>query len=138
MQWNTSLTWVALSPMMPQSARILITPCPRPAVPLEDFQREYGRAKRSTSPQRSRYTGQSSFPPSCTVQRPGLSIRSRSGYPSSFTNAVCAPSLASNGKTTCRRGRKSDQHPYFPDLKPTSVQSAIGCAHQESVSTATN
>ena len=27
---------------MPQSARILTTTCPKPAVPLEDFQREYG------------------------------------------------------------------------------------------------
>ena len=57
---------------MPQSARILTTACPKPAVPLEDYQREYGRVTRSASPQRSRYTGPSSFPPSCTVQRPGV------------------------------------------------------------------
>ena len=34
-------------------------------------------------------------------------------------------------------GRKSEQHPYHPLPKPSSVQSAIGGAHQESVSTAT-
>ena len=99
-QWNTSLTWVTSSPMMPQSARILTTACPKPAVPLEDCQREYGRATRSASPQRSRYIGPSSFPPSCTVQRPGFSIGSRSGYWGGFTGAACAQSLASNGKTT--------------------------------------
>ena len=50
--------------MIPQSARISTTTCPKPAVPLEDFQRECGRVTRSASPQRSRYTGPSSFPPS--------------------------------------------------------------------------
>ena len=35
-------------------------------------------------------------------------------------------------------GRKSEQHPYHPHPKPSSVQRALGCAHQESVSTATN
>ena len=35
-------------------------------------------------------------------------------------------------------GRKSVQHPNHPQPKPSSVQSAVGCAHQESVSTATN
>ena len=61
---------------------------------------EYGRVTRSASPQRSRYTGPSSFPPSCAVQRLKFSIGSRSGYWSGFTNAACAPSLASNGNTT--------------------------------------
>ena len=37
-----------------------------------------------------------------------------------------------------RRRQKSEQHPYRPHPKPSSVQSAVGCAHQESVSTATN
>ena len=101
-QWNTSLIWVASSPMMPQSARILTPTCPKPAVPLEDCHRENGRVSCSTSPQRSRHTGPSSFPSSCTEQRPGFSIRSRLDYWSSFTNAACAPSSASNGKTTCR------------------------------------
>ena len=35
-------------------------------------------------------------------------------------------------------GRKSEQHPYHPHSKPSSVQSAVGGAHQELVSTATN
>ena len=35
-------------------------------------------------------------------------------------------------------GRKNEQHPYHPHPKPLSVQSAVGGAHQESVSTATN
>ena len=47
--------------MMPQSARILITACPKPTVPLEDCQRQYGRATRSASSRSSRYTGPSSF-----------------------------------------------------------------------------
>ena len=35
-------------------------------------------------------------------------------------------------------GRKSEQHPYHPHPKPSFVQSAVGDAHQESISTATN
>ena len=103
----------SVSPMMPQSARILTTVCPKPAVPLEDCQREYGRATRSASPRSSRYTRPSSLPPSCTGQKPGFSIRSRSGYWSSFINAACAPSLASNGKTMCRM-KKSPREPVCP------------------------
>ena len=99
--------------MMPQSARILTTACPKPAVPLEDCQREFGRVTRFDSPQRSRYMVPSSFPPSCAVQRPGFSIGSRSGYWSGFANAACAPSLASNGKTTCRT-KKSSKEPACP------------------------
>ena len=34
--------------------------------------------------------------------------------------------------------RKSEQHPNHPNPKPSSVQSAVGDAHQELVSTATN
>ena len=98
---------------MPQSARILTTACLKPAVPFEDCQREYGRVTRSASPQRSRYKEPSPFPHSCTVQRPGFSIGSRSGYLSGFTNAAYAPSLASNDKTTSRTEkslRQSTQH----------------------------
>ena len=47
--------------------------------------------------------GRRRYHPSCTVQRPGFSIGSRSGYWSGFANAVCTPSLASKGKTTCER-----------------------------------
>ena len=35
-------------------------------------------------------------------------------------------------------GRKSEQHPYHLQPKSSSVQSAVGCAHQDSASTATN
>ena len=35
-------------------------------------------------------------------------------------------------------GRKSEQHLYHSHPKPSSVQSAVGCAHQESASTAAN
>ena len=35
-------------------------------------------------------------------------------------------------------GRKSEQHPYHPQPKPSCVQSAVGFTHQESVSTAPN
>ena len=71
------------------------------------------RATRSASPRSSRYTGLSSLPPSCTVQRPGFSIGSRSDYWSGFTNAACAPFLASNGKTTCQT-KKSSREPACP------------------------
>ena len=85
MQWNISLTWVASSPMTPQSVSILTPASPKSAVPLEDsFQREYGRVIRRASPRRSRYTQQSSFPPSCTVLRSRFSTGSRSGSLSSF------------------------------------------------------
>ena len=104
--------------MMPQSARILTTARPKPAVPLEDCQREYGRAIRSASPRSSRYTGPSSLPPSCTVQRPRFSIGSRSGYWSGLTNAACAPSLALNGKTMCRT-KKSSREPAWPAQSPS-------------------
>ena len=104
--------------MMPQSTRILTTACPKPAVPLEDCQREYGRVTHSASPQRSRYTEPTSFPPSCMVQRPGFSIESRSGYFSGFTNAAWTPSFASNGKTTCRT-KKSSREPACPAKSPS-------------------
>ena len=99
--------------MTTQSASILTTACLKPAVPLEDCQRQYFRVTRSTSPQRFRYTEPSSFPPSCTVQRPEFSTGSRSGYWSSFTNAACAPPLASNSKSTCRT-KKSSRKPACP------------------------
>ena len=35
-------------------------------------------------------------------------------------------------------GRKIKQHPNHPQPKPSPVQSALGSAHQESDSTATN
>ena len=66
--------------MMPQSARIWTIACRKLAVPLEDFHRECGRVILSVSPRRSRYTGPSSFSPSCMVQRPGVSTGRRSGY----------------------------------------------------------
>ena len=37
-----------------------------------------------------------------------------------------------------RRGQTEKQLAYHPQSKPSSVQSAVGCAHQESVCTATN
>ena len=85
--------------------------------------KEYGRITRSASPQKSRYTGPLSYPPSCTVQRPWFSIGSRSGYGSGFTNAACAPSLASNGKTTFQT-KKSSREPACPAKSP----SCFGCS----------
>ena len=38
--------------MIPQSAKFLTTACPKPAVPLEDCQKEYDRVILSDSPQR--------------------------------------------------------------------------------------
>ena len=72
-QWNTLFSWVLSSPLMPWS-----TACPKPAVPLEASQRECGRVIYFTSPQRSRYTESSLFPPSCMVQRTGFFIKSKS------------------------------------------------------------
>ena len=43
----------------------------------------------------------------------GFTIGSRSGYWSGFTNAACAPSLASNSKTTCKT-KKSSREPACP------------------------
>ena len=110
---------------MPQSARILTTACPKPAVPFEDCQREYGRATRSASPRNSRYTGLSSLPHSCTVQRPGFSIGSRSGYWSGFINAACAPSLASNGKIASRT-KKPVSQPAQHGVHLASGAAALG------------
>ena len=61
---------------------------------------------------RPRYTEPSLFP-RCTVQRPGFSTGSRSGYLSRFINAVYAPLLASNGKATCQT-KKSSRKPACP------------------------
>ena len=44
---------------------------------------------------------------------PTFSIGSRSGYWSSFTNAACAPFLASNSKSTCRM-KKCSREPACP------------------------
>ena len=105
---------------MPQSAKILTTACQKPAVPLEDHQRQYGRVMCSTSPQRSKHTQLSLFPPSCMVQRHGFPIESLLGHWSSFINTACAPSLASNGKTTCRR--KSLQRASVPSIESILLQ----------------
>ena len=55
--------------------------------------------------------------PLCMVQRPGFSIGSKSGYWSGFTNAACAPSLASNGNTTCWT-KKSSRDPRISQNDP--------------------
>ena len=115
---NTSLTLIASSAVMPQSARILTIACPKPIVSLEDCQKGYDRVIRSASPPRPRYTGPSSFTPSCTVLRRGFFIGSRSGYLTIFTNAACAPSLALNGKTTCQTC-KSSREPACPPWSPS-------------------
>ena len=75
----------------------------------------------SSSPQRSWYTEPSLYPPSCTTQRPGFSTGSRSGYLSGFTNAACAPSLASNAKTM-RQTKKSSREPACPALSPPCLR----------------
>ena len=77
---GTLLSWVASSPMMLQSARILPTARPKPAVPLKVCQKECSRIIRSASSRRFRNAEPSSFPLSCTVQTPGFSTGSRSGY----------------------------------------------------------
>ena len=59
-----------------------------------------------------------SFPPSCTMQKSGSSIRSRSLYMSGFTSAACAQSLASNGKITCQT-KKSSREPACQEQSPS-------------------
>ena len=66
-------------------------------------------------------TRPSTFPSSCTVQRPGFSVESSSGYWTCFTNAACAPFLASNGKTTCRT-KKSSREPACPVYSPSCIR----------------
>ena len=108
---------------MPQSARILTTACPKPAVPLEDCHREYGKATRSASPRSSRYTGPSSFPPSCTVQR--------------LTNAACAPQMA---KPRVERRSPQESQPAQHRVHLASGAAALGwprhkdgrCTHSQS------
>ena len=127
-QWSTLPTRVASCPMMPRSARILTTACPKPAVSLEDCQREYGGDFRSASPRRSRYKESSSFPPSCTVQRPGFSTGSRSGYLGGFINAAFAPSVAWNGKTTCQTKKSARKQLAQHRFHLASGATALGWA----------
>ena len=95
---------------MPQSAMILTTACPKPAVPLEDCQRECCRVIHSASPRRSRYTESSSFPPSCTAKRPGSSIGSRPGPFSYFINKLTLRHLHQMARLCVkRRGRPEIQ-----------------------------
>ena len=49
------------------------------------------------------------------MQRHGFSTGSRPSYLSGFTNAAYAPSLASNGKTTCQT-KKSSREPACPAI----------------------
>ena len=62
---------------MPQSARILTTARPKPAVPPEVCQRDYGNVTRSASPQRSSYSELSSFPPSWALYRKQINLLER-------------------------------------------------------------
>ena len=111
---------------MPQSARILTTACPNPAVSLEDCQREYGRVTCSTSPQKSRYMGPLSFTPSCMVQRPGFSIGSRSGYLSGFTNSTCTLSLVSKARLRVERRSPQESQPAQHRVHLASGAAALG------------
>ena len=54
--------------------------CSKPEDPLEDSQREYGRVIRFASPQRSRYTEPSSFPPLLHGAETWFSTGSKSRY----------------------------------------------------------
>ena len=96
---------------------------------LSDWQREYGRVIRSASPRRSRYTQPSSFPPSCTVQRPGFSTESKSGYLNDFINTACAAYLASNARLRLkqRSPQESQTAPHRGHL--ASGAAALGCSH---------
>ena len=111
---------VASSPVMPQSAKILMTACPEPAVPLEDCQRECCRVIHSASPRRSRNTEPSSSPPSCMAKRPAPSIGSRSG-----PRAISSTSLRS---ITCTKrqdyvsNEEVVKRSSLPIIEPTLLQ----------------
>ena len=63
----------------------------------------------------------------------------RDSWRSSVRKASCESEAESHkAAKEKRRRQKSEQHPYHPQPKPLSVQSAVGCVHQELVSTATN
>ena len=64
----------------------------------------------------------------------------RDSWRSSVRKTSCdfEPERHTAGKKKNPGGRKNEQHPYHPHPKPSSVQSAIEGAHQESVSTTTN
>ena len=47
MQWNTSFTWVASFPLMPQSARILTTACPKQVVPWKAVKKSMAESRAS-------------------------------------------------------------------------------------------
>ena len=68
----------------------------------------------------------SSFPPSCTVQRPGFSTGSRSGYFSGFIDAACAPSLVSNGKTMYQTKKSSRKPPAQHRVHLASGEGVLG------------
>ena len=55
------------------------------------------------------------------MQRPAFCTRSGSGYLNGFTNAVCTPSLASNGKATCQ-WKKSFKRASLPDMESILLQ----------------
>ena len=62
----------------------------------------------------------------------------RDSWRSSMRKASCEFEADIKPQKKKAGGRKSEQHLYHPHPKPTSVQSAVGGAHQESVPTATN
>ena len=112
--------------MIPPVSKDLETACPKPEVPLVDCQREYGRVTRSAPPQRFRYTVPSSFPSSCTAQRRGFSIGSRSGYWSGFIYAACAPSLAPMARPRVERRSHQDSQPAQHRVHLASDAFALG------------
>ena len=93
---GTLLTWVGPYPMMPHLEGSLDN-C------LSKASSTFGTLSKSLAepfaPPLHKDPELLLFPPSCTVQGPRFSTGSRSGYLSSFTKAVRAPSLASNSKT---------------------------------------
>ena len=120
-QWNTLLTWVASSTMMPQSARTLTTTCPKPAVPLEDCQRVWTTHLLRLSMKIQVYRAIVVPTLLYGAETCVLYTGSRSGYLRGFINAACTPSLASNGKTTCQM-KKFSREPACPARSPSSFR----------------
>ena len=94
--------------------------------------------------------------PSCSVrqkrtcQTSSTSVSEQTAVSSTFGVSDRDSWRSSKGKASCEieadiksqrktaGDRKSEQHLYHPRPKPSSVQSAVGSAHQESASTATS
>ena len=98
---------------------------------MEDCQREYDRVMRSASPQRSRYTGPSSFPPSCTVRKPGFSIESRSAAGAVSPTLLALHPWHQMARRRVERRSPQESQPAQHRVHPASGADALGWPRHE-------